>query len=135
VVLENILGGACVVKPKNAGFTLIETVVVIGILGLVVVPLLAMFGLGLTSTRDAKLLTTASFIAQERIEEVLAVAPGQRTSLHVSTQVTVTSDTRFTYTRHITNYSGGLLQVIVQVYWSEGNQSRSYKVVTIVASQ
>lgn len=122
-------------KLRGAGFTLIETVVVIGMLGIVVVPLLSMFSLGLTSSYDATKLTMASFLAQEKVEEVLAAAPASRLSLHLPSVTPITGDSRFTYTRQVVVYAVGLLQVTVEIYWQESGRNRSYKVVTLVASQ
>ena len=120
-------------KPRRqqSGFTLVETIVVVAIIGIVVLPILSLFSAGLSNIRDSRLLLIASYVAQEKVEEVLAALPSQRASMSGAGQG---SDTRFAYTRTVSDYGGGLLRVTVLVTWQEPRGERSYKVVTLVAA-
>lgn len=117
-------------KQREAGFTLVEVLATVVILGLVVIPLLSMFMSGLQSTHSARRRMLAAYLAQVVMEEVVAAPPDQRPGLAASGQ----AEPGFTYHRTIAPAGiGRLLQVTVEVNWLEGEREKSYRVVTILA--
>ena len=119
---------------KQQGLTLVEVVVVVAVIGIVVLPILSMFITGIQSVSDSRLLLTASLVAQDKVEEVLAAAPSSRSGMNVALR-TPASDDRFEFTRLVeAGPNVHLLEVTVEVFWQGTRSERSYKVVTFVDS-
>lgn len=60
-------------KNKKAGFTLVETLVAVGIFSLSIIALMSVLGGGVSDTNYAKQKTTAYYLAQEGMEYLLSV--------------------------------------------------------------
>jgi type II secretion system protein I len=117
-------------RHQKNGFTLLEVLAVLAILGLIVIPLLSMFTSGLQSTHSARRRMMAAYVAQRVMEEAVAARPEQRPGLSSTGQ----SEHGFTYDRTVTPAGiGRLLRITVVVRWLEGETEKTYRVVTMLA--
>jgi len=117
-------------RRQENGFTLIEVLAVVVIIGLIVAPLLSLFTSGLQHTHSARRRKLAAYVAQMAMEEVVAARPPERPGLSTTGQ----AEPGFTYHRAVVPAGiEGLLQVTVVVNWLEGERVRSYRVVTMLA--
>ncbi|KKQ61326.1 MAG: hypothetical protein US81_C0007G0006 [Parcubacteria group bacterium GW2011_GWE2_38_18] len=62
------------IKNNNRGFSLLELITAFSILGLVTIALLQAFPFGLAANREAENNSVASYLAQQKIEELGSVA-------------------------------------------------------------
>jgi len=59
------------------GFTLIETIIAIFILAVGITAVLTIFPLGIQIVNSSKMVTTATYLAQEKIEEIISTPYGE----------------------------------------------------------
>jgi len=57
-------------KKSQKGFTLIEIVVAVAILGIIIIPINKLFLSTLKNNTDSRKITIATFLAQDRIEQL-----------------------------------------------------------------
>jgi len=109
-------------KLSKKGFTLIELMVAIAILGIASIGIFQAFSVGFQSMADAKYRTVATNIAQEKLEEVKNSVKVAYPYYSVETQVI--SDTTYTVIVATNSQEDNLEQVYVTVSWHDrqGNE-------------
>jgi general secretion pathway protein I len=125
-------------KPRphiaTAGFTLLEVLVAVAIVGIALVAFLRLHLLSLDATIRAQDLTTAVLLAQGRLATMGASPePGEEEGKFEGPELE-----RFRWatavTEHTLEVGGGqpvqLQRVQVTVYWLDGQQQRSYSLET-----
>ncbi|MDP3058218.1 MAG: type II secretion system protein [bacterium] len=116
----------------SKGFTLIEVLITIALLGIILAPLLGLFMVGLSNSNNNQNMSEASYIAQSKLEEVVAADATAR--LGMSTGV-LSYNSIFTFQRQVVNHPSGLLQVTVTVFWTDKAVARQYRMVGLYARQ
>ena len=125
--------------PKESGFTLLEVLVAVSIVGIALVVLLRLHLLSLDATLAAQDLSTAVLLAQGRMATFLAQSPqagedeGQFEGPELERFSWTTSVTQFDLGPEDLDGSVGVRHVTVSVHWREGNRSRSYSLETYEA--
>ena len=131
-------GGRCPLS-KDSGFTLLEVLVAVSIVGIALVILLRLHILSLDATLAAQDLSTAVLLAQGKMATFLAQRPQAGED---EGQFDGPDLERFTWTTSVTRYdlgpedrdgSVGVRRVTVSVHWREGNRNRSYRLETYEA--
>ena len=125
-------------KPQSqiatAGFTLLEVLVAVAIVGIALVAFLRLHLLSLDATIRAQDLTTAVLLAQGRLATMGASPePGEEEGKFEGPELE-----RFRWSTAVTEHTlevGStqpmqLLRVQVTVYWLDGQQQRSYSLET-----
>lgn len=116
-------------KSRNQlGFTLVEVLVAVAVLGVVVLPLMGMFGLSLRTTHAAKSQVTAAYHAETLMDDYYLAAKASSGPIPKTV-----IDSKYSYERQKRVHSTGLDEVTIIVYWSEGKLERSLKVVGLFA--
>ena len=123
-----------------AGFTLLEVLVAVAIVGMALVMLLRLHLLSLDATLAAQDLTTAVLLAEGRMATLMAQSPREGED---QGQFDGPDLERFSWTTLVTDYdlglgdqngeqeeSVGIRHVTVSVHWREGNRDRSYSLET-----
>ena len=124
----------------ETGFTLLEVLVAVAIVGMALVMLLRLHLLSLDATLAAQDLTTAVLLAEGRMATFLAQSPQEGED---QGQFDGPNLERFGWTTSVTDYdidlggqnggeqeSIGIRHVTVSVHWREGNRNRSYSLET-----
>ena len=122
------------------GFTLLEVLVAVAIVGMALVMLLRLHLLSLDATLAAQDLTTAVLLAEGRMATLMAQSPREGED---QGQFDGPDLERFSWTTLVTDYdlglgdqngeqeeSVGIRHVTVSVHWREGNRDRSYSLET-----
>lgn len=114
---------------RQGGFTLVEVLVSIAVLGVVVLPLMGIFTQSLRSVQAGRTQVTAAFHAQRLMDDfVLADAAGR------TTLPRTTIDGTFSFERAVrTHPATGLTEVVIIVYWQQGAIPRTLRVVSLLA--
>ncbi len=113
---------------RNSGFTLLEVIIAIAIMGISIVLIMQLFSGGLRSGKTAADYTTAVIHAREKMEETL---------INPSTSTGDFGD-GYSWQAEAAPYSHGekedskLLKITVKVSWSEKN--RAVELVTLKAA-
>ena len=124
---------------KESGFTLLEVLVAVSIIGIALVVLLRLHLLSLDATLAAQDLSTAVLLAQGKMATFLAQSPEAGDD---EGQFDGPDLERFTWTTSVTQFdlgpqdragSLGVRHVTVSVHWREGNRNRSYSLETYEA--
>ena len=123
-----------------AGFTLLEVLVAVAIVGMALVGLLRLHLLSLDATLAAQDLTTAVLLAEGKMATFTAQSPPPGED---AGQFDGPDLERFRWTTSVTDYdvglgdqndgrdeSIGIRHVTVAVHWRDGNRSRSYSLET-----
>ena len=123
-----------------AGFTLLEVLVAVAIVGISLVMLLRLHLLSLDATLAAQDLTTAVLLAEGKMATFMAQSPREGED---EGQFDGPDLERFSWTTLVTDYdiglgdqnggeeeSIGIRHVTVSVHWREGNRDRSYSLET-----
>jgi len=126
-----------------AGFTLLEVLVAVAIVGMALVMLLRVHLLSLDATLAAQDLTTAVLLAEGRMATFLAQSPQEGED---QGQFDGPDLERFSWTTSVIDYdldlggqnggedeSIGIRHVTVSVHWREGNRNRTYRLETYEA--
>ena len=123
-----------------AGFTLLEVLVAVAIVGVALVMLLRLHLLSLDATLAAQDLTTAVLLAEGKMATFMAESPGEGEG---QGQFDGPNLERFRWTTSVIEHaldlgSGndgregaiGVRHVTVSVHWRDGNRDRSYSLET-----
>lgn len=124
----------------DSGFTLLEVLVAVAIVGISLVMLLRLHLLSLDATLAAQDLTTAVLLAEGKMATFMAAAPEEGED---EGQFDGPDLERFSWTTLVTDYgldlgsqndgrdeSIGIRHVTVSVHWREGNRDRTYSLET-----
>lgn len=124
----------------DSGFTLLEVLAAVAIVGIALVMLLRLHLLSLDATLAAQDLTTAVLLAEGRMATFMAQSPPEGEG---QGQFDGPGLERFSWTTSVTDYdidlggqnggeeeSIGIRHVTVSVHWREGNRDRSYSLET-----
>ena len=120
----------------DLGFTLLEVLVAVAIVGVSLVMLLRLHLLSLDATLAAQDLTTAVLLAEGKMTTFMAQSPqeGEDEGRFDGPDLE-----RFSWTTSVTDYgldlggrdeSIGIRHVTVSVHWRDGNRERSYSLET-----
>lgn len=124
----------------DSGFTLLEVLVAVAIVGISLVMLLRLHLLSLDATLAAQDLTTAVLLAEGKMATFMAQSPreGEEQGGFDGPDLE-----RFSWTTSVTDYgldlggqndgrdeSIGIRHVTVSVHWREGNRDRTYSLET-----
>jgi type II secretory pathway pseudopilin PulG len=120
------------------GLTIIEIIVVLGIIGITLIPLSGVVVGGLGHVNHAALLVQAAYLAQHLMEEAVAEGAQGLAVLAAAHEQSVLSpvaqDPRFTFTRTLREDAvTGLVRLEVTVLWGDMGGQRAYRVVTLLA--
>ena len=131
-------GNRCSLSVES-GFTLLEVLVAVSIVGIALVVLMRLHLLSLDATLAAQDMSTAVLLAQGKMATFLAQSPQAGED---EGQFDGPDLERFTWTTSVTRYdlgpedqdgSVGVRRVTVSVHWREGNRNRSYHLETYEA--
>ena len=127
-------------NATDSGFTLLEVLVAVAIVGIALVGLLRLHLLSLDATLAAQDLTTAVLLAEGKMATFMAQSPREGKD---EGQFDEPDLERFSWTTSVTDYdidlgdqsggrdeSIGIRHVTVSVHWREGNRNRSYSLET-----
>ena len=125
---------------ESPGFTLLEVLVAVAVVGIALVGLLRLHLLSLDATLATQDLTTAVLLAEGKLATFMAEVPQEGED---EGQFEGPDLERFSWTTLVTDYdidlgdqnegrdeSIGLRHVTVSVHWREGNRNRSYSLET-----
>lgn len=131
-------------RADAPGFTLLEVLVAVAIVGTALVGLLRLHLLSLDATLAAQDLTTAVLLAEGKMATFMAQSPQEGED---EGQFDGPDLERFSWTTSVTDYdidlgeqndgqeeAIGLRHVTVSVHWREGNRNRSYSLETYASS-
>ncbi len=124
----------------DPGFTLLEVLVAVAIVGIALVGLLRLHLLSLDATLAAQDLTTAVLLAEGKMATFMAQSPQEGED---QGQFDGPDMERFSWTTSVADYdidpggqndgreeAIGIRHVTVSVHWREGNRDRSYSLET-----
>ncbi len=121
------------IRSHSAGFTLLEVLLAFAILSAGILAVMSMFPAALHLNQSAWSTTTATFLAKEKMDEILSNHSFISTTMEVA------------YTDHLPSCSlrwwgspdpGGntnLQQVNVEVIWLEGDRSKTISMQSLIA--
>ena len=131
-------------NATDSGFTLLEVLVAVAIVGIALVGLLRLHLLSLDATLAAQDLTTAVLLAEGKMATFLAQSPREGKD---EGQFDGPDLERFSWTTSVVDYaidlgeqsdgrdeSIGIRHVTVSVHWREGSRNRSYSLETYESS-
>lgn len=123
----------------ESGFTLLEVLVAVSIVGMAMVVLLRLHLLSLEATLAAQDMSTAVLLAQGKMATFLSQSPpagddeGQFDGPDLGRFTWTTSVSQHDLDPENRNGSVGVRRVTVSVHWREGNRDRSYSLETYEA--
>jgi len=112
---------------KQAGFSLVECLVAVGIISIAFIILIQILGSGLNISRHQKQASQALLFAQARIEELFLTGYDEITS----SQGAINNN--FYQQTTVSNYSSDVKQIEVEVCWVPENECQSLK--TLIAKK
>jgi len=123
---------------KKRGFSLLELIIAIAVLAIGLVGVLQIFPIGLRASQRAGMMTKASFLAQNKIEDVKLAGFDAITELPPKIPLSG-KDGDFEWAIKIDNISlegvassDDMRKVVVTVIWPERNTTRSKDFITYV---
>jgi len=114
---------------KTAGFTYIETLLAVALIGIAFVPLVGVFLAAAYAQETAESFVTATMLAQEGMEELLAAPPGEVTS---AARAAVPGYPGYERQVEVTALGPELREVRVTVFWREGDEDKELQLVTLL---
>lgn len=114
-------------RRKN-GFTLVEVLVSVAMLGILVLPLMGIFTQSLRSVHAARAQVTAAFHAQRLMDDFILADTPDRVSIGPTA-----IDGTFSFERAVRTHATGLTEVEITVFWQQGAIARTLRVVSLVA--
>ncbi len=140
--LSGALVSWCTGAPTRAGcqkgFSLLELIIAIAVLAVGLVGVLQIFPIGLRASQRAGMMTKASFLAQNKIEDVKLAGFDAITELPPKIPLSG-RDEDFEWAIEIDNIllegvesSDDMRKVIITVTWPERNTTRSKEFITYV---
>jgi general secretion pathway protein I len=118
---------------RQRGFTLLEVMVALAVLSIALVALFSQQAASIKQGNEARVITKATFLAQERMAEVLT-----RQQLRAGEEQGETQDSvpAFQWKTAVEETDvEGMQKITVIVLWKEGGQGRDLRFVTYVAAQ
>jgi len=115
-------------RGRKSGFSMIEVLVAVALLGVIVLPLMGIFGISLRTTHAGRGQVTAAFHAQAMMDAFVVAPVGARGAIP-RTNI----DAKYSFERQVRTHATGLTEVVIIVYWIEGRLSRTLRVVSLVA--
>ncbi len=133
--------GAPTSDKSNKGFSLLELIIAIAVLAIGLVGVLQIFPIGLRASQTAGMLTKASFLAQNKIEDIKLA--GFDAIIELPPKIPMSGKDRdFEWTVKIDEASlegiesgGDIRKVMVTITWPERNTTRSKEFITYVSKQ
>ncbi len=123
---------------KEKGFSLLELIIAIAVLAVGLVGILQIFPIGLRASQAAGMMTKASFLAQNKIEDVKLAGFDAIAELPPKIPLSGT-DGDFGWAIKIDNVSlegvesqDNMRKIIVTISWPERNTTRSKEFITYV---
>ncbi len=123
---------------KNRGFSLLELIIAIAVLAVGLVGVLQIFPIGLRASQRAGMMTKASFLAQNKIEDIKLAGFDAITELPPKIPLSG-EDGDFEWVIKIDNISlegvessDDMRKIVVTVTWPERNTTRSKDFITYV---
>ena len=127
--------------PASRGFTLLEVLIAIALLGLAIVPLLGTFSQSLRMAESSKRLTQATLIAREMMTLMeLEPFPELEETKGEFDEEESPEARDFRWSRQVLPPPAGLdeetvREVRLQILWDEGTVERSYEVIDFVVRE
>jgi prepilin-type N-terminal cleavage/methylation domain-containing protein len=126
---------------RKKGFSLLELIIAIAVLAIGLVGVLQVFPIGLRLSQRAGMITKASFLAQNKMEDIKLAGFGAITE--VPSKIALSGrDGDFEWVVKIDNVSlegvesiSNMRKIIVTVTWPEQNTTRSKEFITYVTKQ
>ncbi len=123
---------------KNRGFSLLELIIAIAVLAVGLVGVLQIFPIGLRASQRAGMMTKASFLAQNKIEDIKLA--GFDAIIELPPKIPLSGeDGDFEWVIKIDNISlegvessDDMRKIVVTVTWPERNTTRSKDFITYV---
>ena len=118
---------------KGRGFTLLEVMIALAILSLVLVVLFSQQATSIDQGNEARIVTKATFLAQERMTELITQ---DRLSIGEEGGEMPDAIPPFRWKQMVEeSETEGMKRVTVLVLWKEGDKGRDLRLVTYVASE
>jgi general secretion pathway protein I len=118
---------------KEKGFTLLEVMVALAVLSVALVVLFSQQATSISRGNEARIITKATLLAQERMAELLAAG---RLSMGTEEGEVKDSIPPFKWRQLVEDSTiEGMKKLTVVVLWKEGEKERDVRFVTYVASQ
>ena len=128
------------------GFTLIEAIMAMAIFSVGIMAVLTVFPKGISLGREAKEITVATQLAQEKIEETLSLSYDDIPVGQVEARSKVDTDTNsqfYIYEREVsselvdndllvTNDDIGLKKIQVKVYWQQPDGEKNVEIIRLL---
>ena len=117
---------------NRSGFTLIEILVVLGILGITIPVFLTVSAYTRNMNYEARMRTTATLLAEQKAEELVAQSASLRTQLQTESLISRSgSEPPYTWESSVTmNAALDQVEIIVWVRWRYNGKDRSLQVAT-----
>lgn len=133
---------------KKTGFTLIELLLALTVFSVGMLSVVQVFPANRKLLSQTTQYTQASFLAQEQLEQTIAVPYAQLTVGTYAARAVVSTDTTSPFSqyerdiivtlldgnRQPTNTDVGLKQVTVTIYWVQGSTNRQLSLKTYLAN-
>lgn len=126
-------------RQRERGFSLIELVVALGLLGVGLIGVVRLFPVGLRASKRSEVISKATLLAQQQLEEVKTFGFDALIATPPPFPLAGASGNyRWTVTIHDVEVAGvpasnELRAVTVNVSWPEGGQTRTTGLVTYLA--
>ncbi len=114
------------------GFSLLEVMVTVVVLSFGLLAIIHLFPIGLRASKISQDVTTATFLAQERIEELKSA---RYMDIDCASGTFEGPYNEFEWEQRVSEeISGWLKKVTVRVFWSRYGRTRNVKLTTFIAN-